>query len=100
MHTAFGDAPSRPRIATARAFARASLRRHMRPRERVVSTPIAVALHRARYRRHLRGLFDLTEAGHITAPAPALFAFADYSGALIAAEQATPGTKIVLAVAE
>ena len=100
VRTAFGSAPAGQRGTTARGFALASLRRYTRPAERVISTPIAVALHRTTYRRHLRGLLDLVASGDLIAPTPVVVAFADYPAALAAAVRAAPGTKIVLAVAD
>ena len=100
VRTAFEGAHTHPRIATASGFARASARRYARPGERVISTPITVALRRGAYRRHLREMLELVDTGILRAPAPTLVAFDDYPTACTEAERAVPGTKVVLAMAQ
>jgi len=100
VRIAFGGVQGRQRSAAARGALLSGLHRFARPSERIVSVPVSVSAHRARYRQILGDLLRRVSLGELTAPRPRLFPLRDYPSALSAATAGEPGVKPVLTPAD
>lgn len=96
IHTAFGGKPGEGRTRTATGSFSSILHRFGKPRERICSAPLLVALQRERYRRALSELLHAVSNETLIPPRPDVASFENYTDALEAASHPSSGSKIVL----
>ena len=94
VRTAFAGRPGHERADAMRGSAIAAGHR----RERVCSTPLYVATQRNDYRRTLASLLAQAADGSLLVSEPVIHPLAEVWEAHRAAEEAAPGTKVVLAI--
>jgi NADPH:quinone reductase len=99
VRTAWSGRPGHGRLDAALGGFVVNLRRYARPRERLCSVPVVVALQPAKYRQMLTDQLNRVVDGSLAAPAVTTVPFADVVDAHRRLATVAPGQKLVLEIA-